>query len=396
MFRDLKLEEVALKKELLSSKLLRKDEVREALDFILKKIDENIETYTHKFPSACTTEQRYRIKDNDDWTNGFWTGMLWLAYEYTGDEKYKKVAEIHIDSFEKRYEENFVLDHHDLGFLYLLSAVAGYKITGSEKAKKLGIKAAEKLKGRYQEKGEFIQAWGKLGDENEYRMIIDCFLNLPLLYWAYEETGDESFKDVADKHFKTAINNVIREDSSTYHTYYFDKETGEPTKGVTHQGFKDDSCWARGQAWAVIGMPLNYRYNKIEESKEIYEAVTNYYLNRLPEDLIPYWDLVFKAEDKEPRDSSSAAIVACGMLEMAKFDEDLEKKELNIRAAHAMTRNLINEYTTKNNPESNGVLMHGVYSWQHNKGIDECNLWGDYFYMEALMRIYNEKWNLYW
>lgn len=396
MFRNLKVEDVAIKEELLRSELLSRDEVSSALDFIVKKIDENLETYTHKFPSACTTNQRYRIKDNDDWTNGFWTGMLWLAYEYTGDEKYKEVAEIHIDSFQKRYEDNFVLDHHDLGFLYSLSAVAGYKLTGCEKAKNLGILAAEKLKGRYQETGEFIQAWGKLGDENEYRMIIDCFLNLPLLYWAHEETGDESFKTIADKHYMTAINNVIREDSSTYHTYYFDKETGKPTKGVTHQGFKDDSCWARGQAWAVIGMPLNYRYNHVEESKEIYEAVTNYYLNRLPEDYIPYWDLVFTAEDKEPRDSSSAAIVACGMMEMAKYDTDLENKELNIRAAHGMLRNLINDYTTVDCTESNGVLMHGVYSWQHNKGIDECNLWGDYFYMEALMRIYNKNWNLYW
>lgn len=396
MFRNMVLENVVNREELLNGRILCKDEIMSALDFVVKKIDENIETYKYKFPSACTTEQRYRIKDNDDWTNGFWTGMLWLAYEYTGKEKYREVAEIQIESFEKRYEDNFVLDHHDLGFLYSLSAVAGYKITGSEKAKNLGLKAAKKLKGRYQETGKFIQAWGKLGEEKEYRMIIDCFLNLPLLYWAYEETNDESYLNVANSHYKTAINNVIREDASTYHTYYFDKETGKPTKGVTHQGFKDDSCWARGQAWAVIGMPLNYKYNNVDESKEIYNAVTNYYLNRLPKDLIPYWDLVFKEEDKEPRDSSSAAIVICGMLEMAKYNEDLEEKEFNIRASHGMLRNLIEEYTTKNNPESNGILMHGVYSWQHNKGIDECNLWGDYFYMEALMRLYNKNFKIYW
>lgn len=396
MFRNMVVETVKIKEDIMKERLLLKDEVKSALDYVIQKIDENLDTYTYKFPSACTTNQKYRIKDNDDWTNGFWTGMLWLAYEYTGDEKYKRVADIHIESFEKRYEDNFVLDHHDLGFLYSLSAVAGHKVTKCQKAKNLALKAAEKLKNRYHETGEFIQAWGKYGDENEYRMIIDCFLNLPLLYWAHEETGDESFLEVANKHFNTAINNVIREDASTYHTYYFDKETGKPTKGVTHQGFKDDSCWARGQAWAVIGMPLNYRYNRVEECKEIYDAVTNYYLNRLPEDLVPYWDLIFTEKDNEPRDSSSTAIVACGMLEMAKYDEDLEKKEFNIRAAHAMLRSLVEEYTTKNTKDSNGVLLHGVYSWQHNKGIDECNLWGDYFYMEALMRIYNNNWNLYW
>lgn len=370
--------------------LLKKEEIKEALDYAIKKIDENLELYTDNFPSACTTNQYYRTKGNDDWTNGFWTAMIWLAYEYTGDEKYKNVADIHIESFKQRLEDHFVLDHHDLGFLYSLSAVAGYKLTGSEKAKETAIWAANVLIDRYQEVGEFIQAWGKKGDEEEYRLIIDCFFNLPLLYWATEVTGDEKFKVVADKHFNTAINTVIREDSSTFHTYYFDMKTGEKTKGVTHQGFKDDSSWARGQAWAVYGLPLNYKYNKFENCEYLYERVLNYFLNRVPEDLICYWDLIFKDGDGEPRDSSSAAIVACGIFEMNKYN----KNEIYEKAAHGMLRSLIENYTTKN-MDSNGILAHGVYAWHHGKGIDECNLWGDYFYMEALMRLYKD-WNLYW
>lgn len=142
-------------------------------------------------------------------------------------------------------------------------------------------------------------------------------------------------------------------------------------------------------------MPLNYRYNKNENSKEVFEAVTNYYLNRLPEDLIPYWDLIFTEKDGESRDSSSAVITACGIFERNKFDEDYNNKDIYNKAAHEMLRNLINNYTTVNE-DSDGILMHGVYSWQHNKGIDECNLWGDYFFMEALMRLYKEDWRLYW
>lgn len=395
MFRDLVVEEIKDREALEKYELLTNEEIKKGLDIVIKIIDENLDIYTNKFPSACTTNLKYRLKDNDDWTNGFWTGMLWLAYEYTGDEKYKKVAQIHTDNFKERYDNDFVLNHHDIGFLYSPSVVADYKISGSEKARELGIKAATKLKGRYQEKGGFIQAWGNLGEESEYRLIIDCFLNLPILYWAYEETKDESFLEVANTHFNTAINNVIREDSSTYHTYYFDKETGKPTKGVTHQGFKNDSCWARGQAWAILGMAINYKYNHNKNSNEIFEAVTNYYLNRLPEDLIPYWDLVFTAEDKEPRDSSSAVITACGIFERNKFDKEYNNKEIYTRAAHEMLRNLINNYTTFNE-DSDGVLMHGVYAWHHNKGIDECNLWGDYFFMEALMRLYKEDWRVYW
>ncbi|RDY29382.1 glucuronyl hydrolase [Romboutsia weinsteinii] len=389
------LEGINIKDSLKDVKPLDKDEIESALDFIIKKIDENLDLYTYNFPSACTTNNVYRTKGNDDWTNGFWTGMLWLAYEYTKDEKYKKVLDIHIESFEKRLEEHFVLDHHDIGFLYSLSTVAGYKVTGDDKCRDVSIKAAYKLLDRYHEDGKFIQAWGKKGDPKEYRLIIDCLLNLPLLYWAYEETKDERFKTAADTHFNTAIENIIREDGSSYHTYYFDIDTKEPTKGITHQGYSDESSWARGQAWAICGMPYNYRYSKIEESKYIYERVLNYYLNRLPEDLICYWDLVFKDEDKEPRDSSSAAIVVCGILEMNKYMDDCEEKEIYTKAAHKTLRNLIENYTSKNEENANCVLLHGVYSWQHNKGIDEGNLWGDYFYMESLMRFHKD-WNLYW
>lgn len=395
MFRNLVIEEIRNKDELIKKKYLTEDEIKKGLDTIIKKIDNNLEKYTSKFPSACTTNLKYRLKDNDDWTNGFWTGMLWIAYEYTGDSKYKKIAKNHTDSFRKRYEEDFVLNHHDLGFLYSLSVVADYKITGSEEARDLGLKAAKKLKMRYQEKGQFIQAWGNLGDKEEYRLIIDCFLNLPLLYWAYEETQDDSFKQIADNHFITAINNVIRQDASTYHTYYFDNNTGEAIKGVTHQGFKNDSCWARGQAWAILGMPINYRYNKNEDSKEIFEAVTNYYINRLPKDLIPYWDLIFTYKDNEPKDSSSAVITACGIFERNILNENYNNKEVYTRAAHEMLRNLINYYIAVDE-ESEGILMHGVYSWHHNKGIDECNLWGDYFFIESLMRLYKKNWRAYW
>ncbi|MGL5347626.1 MAG: glycoside hydrolase family 88 protein [Peptostreptococcaceae bacterium] len=393
--KSIALEEIKIKDDVKDVKLLNREEITNALDFVIKKIDENLDLYTQNFPSACTTNNVYRTKGNDDWTNGFWTGMLWLAYEYTNDEKYKKVLDVQVESFRKRLEDHFVLDHHDIGFLYSLSTVAGYKVTGDENCKDISIKAAYKLLDRYHEDGKFIQAWGTKGDPKEYRLIIDCLLNLPLLYWAYEETKDERFKIVADTHFDTALNTVIREDGSSYHTYYFDIDTKQPVKGVTHQGYADDSSWARGQAWAICGMPYNYRYNKVEESKYIYERVLNYYLNRLPEDLICYWDLVFTEKDNEPRDSSSAAIVACGILEMNKYMDDCEEKTIYTNVAHQTLRNLMENYTSKDEQNANCVLLHGVYSWQHNKGINEGNLWGDYYYMEALMRLYKD-WNLYW
>ena len=375
-------------------KFLSEEEIKSALDFIVKKIDKNLETFTYDFPGSASKNNVYKKNENNIWTTSFWTGMLWLAYEVTGDEKYRKVAEVQLMSFKERIEREVEIDTHDLGFLYSLSAVAQYKLTGNEVAKEVALKAADHLMGRYKEKGEFIQAWGEINDPEKYRLIIDCLLNLPLLYWAAEVTGDKNYYDIAYKHYKTAAKYVIRDDASTYHTYYFNPETGAPTKGITYQGYSDDSCWARGQAWGIYGVPLSYIYTKDEGSEELYRKLTNYFLNRLPEDHIAYWDLIFM-DGEEPRDTSSNVIATCGMLEMDKWIKDDEEKEIYKKAISAMMRSLIENYTTEKCEESNGVLLHGVYARPQGNGVDECVIWGDYFYMEALVRMLKE-WKLYW
>ena len=163
------------------------------------------------------------------------------------------------------------------------------------------ILAAVKVISRFQEKGEFIQAWGEMGDKDSYRLIIDCLLNLPLLYWASEVTGDPKFADIAHRHIRTAMKCVVREDYSTIHTYFFDPETGLPLKGVTHQGNRDNSAWARGQAWGVYGTILSYQYTQDPEYLELFRHISDYYLRHLPEDLIPFWDFDFTDGSSEPR-----------------------------------------------------------------------------------------------
>lgn len=376
--------------------VLTQEQLREAFDQALKKIDMGLDVFTDKFPAPASINNIYPAIENTEWTSSFWTGMLWLAYEITGEEKYKKVAEINLESFKKRIDEKIAVGTHDLGFLYSLSCVAAYKLTGNEEAKATAIKAADYLIIRYKEKGEFIQAWGDINDPKNYRLIIDCLMNLPLLYWASEVTGDKKYYDIAYKHMKTAIANVIREDASTFHTFYFDPETGAPVKGVTHQGYSDDSCWARGQAWGIYGLPLSYIYTKDESLKGIYQKITNYFLNRLPEDYVPYWDLIFTSGDEE-RDSSSASIAVCGMLEMNKWlDDNDPMKSIYNNAVQLMLKSLIDNYTTKDVPESNGLLLHAVYGKPNGSGVDECNIWGDYYYMEALVRLLKPEWKLYW
>lgn len=358
------------------------------LDRAAAKTEKNMERFGEDFPSACAAGGKYRIKKNDDWTNGFWTGMLWLSYLHTGKEKFKELALKNVDSFDRRLKEHFILDHHDIGFLYSLSVGAGLRITGEAYMKDILVRAADVLAARFQEKGGFIQAWGRLGDEKEYRLIIDSLLNLPLLYEASALTGDEAYAGIAERHYGNVIENIVRPDGSTYHTFYFRKATGAPERGATHQGFSDSSCWARGQAWAILGMPLHARLSGrafTEREREIYGRVLGYFDSRLPKSGMPYWDLVFGDKDGQPWDSSALAIAACGMMEMG-----------NEARAEEMARTLKELASSEAEPESEGILLHGVYAYGEGKGVDEPDLWGDYFYMEALYRLAHPDWKPFW
>lgn len=375
---------------------LTREEVTAAMDRVADQVRCNMEYFGTRFPSSATRNQTYGVIDNIEWTDGFWTGLLWLCYEYTGDDAFKNLALKNVDSFLNRVEKRIELDHHDLGFLYSLSCVAGYKLTGSAEGRKAGLLAADKLMERFQEKGGFIQAWGELGARDNYRLIIDCLLNIPLLHWAFLETGNPVYRNAAVRHYEAACNNVIRDDASAYHTFYFDPGTGEPLKGVTRQGYSDDSAWARGQAWGIYGIPLNYRYVKDDSAFNLFQGMTNYFLNRLPEDEVCYWDLIFTDGSNQSRDSSAAAIGVCGIHEMLKYLPEVESDKNTYRhAMHCILRSLMERYTAPEIKPGNPVLLHGVYSWHSGKGVDEGNIWGDYYYMEALMRFYKD-WNLYW
>lgn len=396
VIKKIHLEPINRKAEYEAAGFLNREEVTAAMDRVADQVRCNMEYFGTRFPSSATRNQTYGVIDNIEWTDGFWTGLLWLCYEYTGDDAFKNLALKNVDSFLNRVEKRIELDHHDLGFLYSLSCVAGYKLTGSAEGRKAGLLAADKLMERFQEKGGFIQAWGELGARDNYRLIIDCLLNIPLLHWAFLETGKPVYRNAAMRHYEAACNNVIRDDASAYHTFYFDPETGEPLKGVTRQGYSDDSAWARGQAWGIYGIPLNYRYVKDDSAFNLFKGMTNYFLNRLPEDEVCYWDLIFTDGSNQSRDSSAAAIGVCGIHEMLKYLPEVESDKNTYRhAMHCILRSLMERYTAPEIKPGNPVLLHGVYSWHSGKGVDEGNIWGDYYYMEALMRFYKD-WNLYW
>lgn len=367
----------------------------EAMHYVKSKVNENLPKYSTVFPTSSSENLIYGEMGNKDWTEGFWTGILWLLYEDTNEEKYLSALETLFRTFQERLDQNIGLNTHDIGFLYSLSTLAGYKITGNEKALELSVRAADRLMERYSAKAQIIQAWGNLEDPKEKgRMIIDCLMNLSLLYNISEITGEKKYKEAAEHHAKQAQKYLVREDYSTYHTYYMNVDTGEPIKGVTAQGYSDNSAWARGQAWGVYGFALSYAHTGDKTFLETASRIADYYLERLPEDFVPYWDLYFQEGD-EYRDSSSAGILACGLLELSKHLPVLDprKKEYEETAVQ-IVKSLFENYTTEKDL-SNGIIKHGVYAIPFHVGVDECCIWGDYFYVEALMRLRN-VWNMYW
>lgn len=383
------------------------EEVRAAMRQCVAQMCNNLPAFETHFPAANSENNFYTPGPNTDWTSGFWTGEVWLAWENAENDEaralLRQAGDKQVDSFLERINIKHYVDHHDMGFLYIPSCVSAYKLTGSANAREAALKAADQLMTRYRPIGEYIQAWGAMDDPDNHRLIIDCLLNIPLLYWASEVTGNGAYRDVAEKHIHTTMRHIVREDNSTWHTIFFDAVTGAFSHGATCQGYKDSSAWARGQSWGIYGTAIAYNNTRRPEYIEYFRRVSDYFLKHLPEDLCPFWDLGFGDGDdaEQPRDSSTAAIACCGFLEMSKY-LPADEAQYYTAAAKKLAHALIEKYQVKDATISNGQLLHGTYAKKtpfntcKNSGVDECVIWGDYFFMEALTRLMNPDWKMYW
>ncbi|MCY9755422.1 glycoside hydrolase family 88 protein [Paenibacillus alvei] len=363
----------------------------QAIENILAKTLINIDKFGTQFPHV-SLNGKYQLNDNNDWTNGFWSGILWLCYEYSQDERYRQAAEATVASFRHRFEQKVVLDHHDIGFLFSLSSKAQWIITGDDRARKLTLDAADHLLKRWRNTSDgsgYIQAWGTKDNEQEAgRIIIDCLLNLPLLYWASEQTGDPKYREVAEIQAEKTRRYIVRGDDSSYHTFFFDTETGVPISGATHQGYSNGSTWTRGQAWGVYGFALSYRYTGNEAFLETSKRMARYFLEHLPEDSVAYWDFNAPVTAGTYRDSSASAIVAAGLAELISHldDADPDRPYFEKMLATSM-ESLIHNYATMDDDAAEGLLKHGSYYVHGGLSPDDYMIWGDYYYLEALMRL---------
>ena len=359
------------------------------INFIIEKMYKNIKEIK---PFPCrTTNGIYDEREDGFWIGGFYTGLNWLMYKETNDEIFKNTARKAYERLKYRlYNEQDTLDH-DIGFLYSLSAVADYKITGNDEIKADILTAADELCKRYNEKGKYIRAWNVWDkndpfiSENDRRIILDCMYNLPILFFASEISGDKKYYNAAYNHANTCKKFMIRDDGSSYHTFVFNKD-GTPKYGQTRQGYSDSSCWSRGHAWLIGGFCLAYKYTGNEEFLKASKSAADYFYENLESDFVPMWDFKLPTKENEQRDSSAAAIAASGMLEIG---GEYEKK------AEKIIKSLYENYSTKNDKSHQGLLLHACGNKPENIGTDTSLIFGDYYFCEAVFKLKNKNFSIF-
>lgn len=351
----------------------------EAIENIRRNIPRFGDQYPHNGAGMA-----YVLTENNHWMTSFWTGQLWLAYAVTGDAEFRHEAERRLASFAYRLV-NRIDESHDLGFLYTLSARAEWQMTGNTAARQLGIDAAKRLITRYHPKGEYIQAWGKMNDPVEGgRMIVDCMMNLPLLFWATHETGDSTYAEIATRHARTTLRYQVRRSDTTYHTFFFNQETGEPLGGKTEQGYSDDSLWTRGQAWAIYGFALAADWMKDSEMLTTACRLAERFWTELGNAPVPLWDFRLPADAPQKRDSSAGAITACGMFKLAALVDDAAQAASFRARAEEITHRLT-DACFETAPEAQGLLRGATYNANTNHAVEQFMPFGDYYFLESLV-----------
>ncbi len=329
-------------------------------------------------------------KSGDDicwWTNGFYAGMLWQLYKETGNEDYRASAE----KIEEKLDENLMIYQrmdHDSGFKWLLTAVADYKLTGSDKSKNRGLIAAANLAGRYNLQGRFIRAWNDWGEESKNRgwAIIDCMMNLPLLYWAGKTLDDPRFVHIAVSHADTAMEYFIRENGSSRHIVEINTDKHEFIREYGGQGYSEGTAWTRGQTWAIYGFIISYMHTGDKKYLETSIKVADFFVDHIPESGIIPVDFL-QPQLPAYEDSTAAAIASCGLLQLSEEMSalGLTGGEKYYEAAVKLLKTLSKERCDFN--EDHDELLINCSAAYHDKEHHFPIIYGDYYFLEALLFI---------
>lgn len=376
--------------------------ISQAITQVMEKMEWVSEKSKNKIPYTTINgvhddrSQRNNYADDDGinwWCNGFWGGMMWQMYHKTGEGRYMEIARISEEKLDQCFEDYYGL-HHDVGFMYLPTAVADYRLTGNPDSRKRGLHAANLLAGRFNPVGRFIRAWNDIpGSRDDTRgwAIIDCLFNIPLLYWASEETDDPRFKQIAMLHADTVMRHFIRPDGSVCHIVEFDPFTGERIRDYGGQGYETGSSWTRGQAWGLYGFLMSYRHTGKPEYLDTAKRIAHYFMAAVPDDGIVPVD--FRQPEKPAWcDDTAAAIAACGLIEIARQMGETEK-EMYLKAARKLLFALYENHCDFS--RENDCILQKCTGAYHNENHEFPIIYGDYFFIEALFKLEDQDFFLW-
>ena len=326
-----------------------------------------------------------RKATKEEWCAGFWPGVLWYDYEYTQDKHILEEAKKFTNSLE--FLSQIPAYDHDLGFLVFCSYGNGYRLTKNPAYKKVILDTADSLSALFNPVVGTMLSWPREVEPRNWphNTIMDNMINLEMLFWAAKNGGNPYLYDIAVSHADKTMKCHFRPDYTSYHVAVYDTISGNLIKGVTHQGYADSTMWARGQAWAIYGYTVVYRETKDPKYLDFAQKVTDVYLERLPEDKVPYWDFDDPSIPNAPRDASAAAVVASSLLELSTYLPNGTGKRYRDAAVEMLTSLSSDNYQSgKSNPS---FLLHSVGHWPAHSEIDASIIYADYYYIEALLRL---------
>lgn len=335
-----------------------------------------------------TYQTDYGEQDIYWWTNGFWPGILWKMYHATGKEMYRRCAEKAEEKLDKALY-GFMGLHHDTGFMWLHSAVADYRLTGSLQSRTRGLMAANILAGRYNPAGRFLRAWNpecvEPGEDCTGWIIVDSMMNIPLLYWASDELKDPRFRQIARAHADTVRRTLVREDGSCGHIACLNPDSGELEEILGGQGYSAASSWSRGQSWILYGFALSYRYTGDISYLDTAKRTAHYFISNITlTDYIPLCD--FRQPEKpEYADTSAGLCAACGLLEIA---EHVAEEEGRMYRGHAerIVKAIAEKYCDWD-PDTDSIVRQCKVDYHSSKDVQTDLIYADYFLAEAVLRL---------
>jgi len=362
------------------------EKIRRKMSWVSTKNQDKIPYTTDEsgsYDDRSDPSKEWRIDDGLNWwTNGFWGGMMWLLYQDTKEEKYMKIARASEQRMEKCFQDYYGL-HHDVGFMFVPTAVADYRLTGNQNSRKIAMHAANLLAGRFNPVGKFIRAWNDLEDDTRGWAIIDCMINLSLLFWASEESRDPRFKQIAMLHADTVMQNFVRPDGSVNHIVEFDPDTGEMLRSLGGQGFGEGSSWSRGQGWALYGFALAFRHTRKQEYLDTAKRVAHYCIANIRSDGIVPLDFR-QPQEPDYEDSCAACVIASGLLELTENVPELEKALYRNNAVRILQT--IDQKRADWSRDCDAIVQKCSPSY-HNQTHHITMSYADYYFMEAVYRL---------